>query len=233
MLQYVVNTSTNVFCQYCPRREVLGRATVLSSIRQASWPSPTTTLDRKRTSKERHHVWWVERVFVCFLFSPGLCWSICCTLSQMFSVRTVLDIIRLHVSESPGVSLGSCWSHSGIGYCGDCSKGHCCWEMLQYVLNMSSNVFCQCCGRNLGEKSSDVEQSWAASAKLPGRRPPPHSTGRGPGNEGTMFGELSVSFVFFLFFSFFLLMGCLPVCIGMDVWVNVFRMLFLCVDLTV
>ena len=30
------------------------------------------------------------------------------------------DIIRLHVSESPGVSLGSCPSHPGIGYCGDC-----------------------------------------------------------------------------------------------------------------
>ena len=159
----------------------------------------------------------------------------------MFSVRSVLDIIRLNLSESPGVSLGSCWCHSGVGYCGDCQKGHCCWEMLQYVLNTSSNVFCQCCGRSIGEKSSDLEQSWAASAKLPGRRPPPHWTGRGPGNEGLMFGELSVSFVFFLFFSFFLsfllllflLMRSLPVCMGMDVWVNVFRMLCLCVDLTV
>ena len=68
MLQYGVKTSTNVFCQYCPRREVLGSGSVLSSIRQASWPSPTTTLDRKRTSKERHPVWWVERVFFLFLF---------------------------------------------------------------------------------------------------------------------------------------------------------------------
>ena len=33
--------------------------------------------------------------------------------------------------------------------------------------------------------------------------PPPHWTGRGPGNEGTMFGELRVLFVFFLFFFFF------------------------------
>ena len=67
MLQYVVITSTNVFCQYCPRREVLRRGTVLSSICQASWPSPTTTLDRKRTSKEKHHVWWVERFLVLLL----------------------------------------------------------------------------------------------------------------------------------------------------------------------
>ncbi len=126
----------------------------------------------------------------------------------MFSVRSVLDIIRLNLSESPGVSLGSCWCHSGVGYCGDCQKGHCCWEMLQYVLNTSSNVFCQCCGRSIGEKSSDLEQSWAASAKLPGRRPPPHWTGRRPGNEGVMFGELSVSFVFFLFLFFVFLFVC-------------------------
>ena len=53
MLEYVLNTSTNVFCPfYCPRREVLRRGAVLRSICQASWPSPTTTLDRKRTLKE-------------------------------------------------------------------------------------------------------------------------------------------------------------------------------------
>ena len=44
----------------------------------------------------------------------------------------------------------------------------------------------------LGEKSSDVEQSRVASTKLPGRRPPPHWTVRGPVKEGVMFGELSV-----------------------------------------
>ena len=44
----------------------------------------------------------------------------------------------------------------------------------------------------LGEKSSDVEQSRVASAKLPGRRLPPHWTGRGPVKKGIMFGELSV-----------------------------------------
>ena len=45
----------------------------------------------------------------------------------------------------------------------------------------------------LGEKSHDVDQASAASAKLPGRRPPPHW--RGPGNKGIMFGELRFLFV--------------------------------------
>ena len=51
----------------------------------------------------------------------------------------------------------------------------------------------------LGEKSSDVEQSCEAGAKLAGRRPPPHWTGRGPVIEGIMFVQLSV--LLFLFFS--------------------------------
>ena len=45
----------------------------------------------------------------------------------------------------------------------------------------------------LGEKSFDVEQASAASAKLPGRRPPPHW--RGQVKKGIMFGELSFLFV--------------------------------------
>ena len=44
----------------------------------------------------------------------------------------------------------------------------------------------------IGEKASEVEQSRGASAKLPGRRPPPHWTGRGLLNEFVMFGELRV-----------------------------------------
>ena len=66
MLAYVSNTSTNAFCQYCPRLEGLRRGVVLRSICQASWPSPTTTICRKRTTKRRHQVWWVEFFFVCF-----------------------------------------------------------------------------------------------------------------------------------------------------------------------
>ena len=46
---------------------VLGeKAYVLRSRCQASWPSPTTTLDRKRTTKRRRHVWWVEGFALCF-----------------------------------------------------------------------------------------------------------------------------------------------------------------------
>ena len=45
---------------FLSRREGLRRGAVLRSICQASWPSSTSTLDRKRTSKRRRHVWWVE-----------------------------------------------------------------------------------------------------------------------------------------------------------------------------
>ena len=34
-----------------------------------SWPSPSTTVDRKRTSKRRHHVRSVERFALSFSFS--------------------------------------------------------------------------------------------------------------------------------------------------------------------
>ena len=63
-----------------------------------------------------------------------------------------------------------------------------CWRMCWTHLQMYfvSTV--------LGEQSSDVEQSWGASAKLPGRRPPPHWTGRAAVNKGIVFGELSVFF---------------------------------------
>ena len=44
----------------------------------------------------------------------------------------------------------------------------------------------------LGEKASEVEQSWGAGAKLSGRRPPAHWTGIGALNEGIMFGQLSM-----------------------------------------
>jgi len=54
----------------------------------------------------------------------------------------------------------------------------------------------------LGKKASEVEQSSAAGAELPGRRPLPHTTERGPVNESVMFGELSNLFLFFGFFFF-------------------------------
>ena len=69
MLQYLLKISTNVFCHCCPRREGVRRVAVLSSRCLASWPSPSTTVDRKRTSKRRHHVWSVERFALSFSFS--------------------------------------------------------------------------------------------------------------------------------------------------------------------
>ena len=44
----------------------------------------------------------------------------------------------------------------------------------------------------LGEKTSDVEQSWGASAELPGRRGTLRWTGRGQLNEVVMFSELRI-----------------------------------------
>ena len=133
---------------------------------------------------------------------------------------------------------------------------------------------------------SEVELSWGASAKLPGRRPPTHWTGRGQLSKGDMFGELRVllfvsfrsvhgwmgvdyscaqtldhgeswlgtsaklpgrrppshwtgrgqtkafSLVSWAFCSLFALGVCMGglVIVGMDVWVNVLRMPFLCAD---
>ena len=64
MLRYLLNTSGNVFCQYCEKASDVWA--VLRSICEAFWPSPTTTLDRKRTTKRRRHVWWVESFGLCF-----------------------------------------------------------------------------------------------------------------------------------------------------------------------
>ena len=55
--------------------------------------------------------------------------------------------------------------------------------MLEYVLNTSTDA---------KQPPNDVEQSWGASAKLLGRRPPRHWTGRGQLNESGMFGEWRV-----------------------------------------
>ena len=56
----LLNTSANVYCQYCPRRQGLQHGAVLRSRCQASWKSATTTLDSKRTTEGRRHVWSVE-----------------------------------------------------------------------------------------------------------------------------------------------------------------------------
>ena len=60
-----------------------------------------------------------------------------------------------------------------------------------------------------------MEQSCGASAKLPGRRPPPQRTGRGPVNESIMFGELTSFFI--LLFLFYFIVRSMHGCMGMDV----------------
>ena len=52
----VVEHIYKCFCEYCPRRGGLRRVAVVRSICQASLPSPTTTLDRKRTTQPRRHI---------------------------------------------------------------------------------------------------------------------------------------------------------------------------------
>ena len=44
-----------------------------------------------------------------------------------------------------------------------------------------------------------MEQSWGASAELPGRHAPPRWTGSGQLKEGIMFGELKVLLFVFVF----------------------------------
>ena len=88
----------------------------------------------------------------------------------------------------------------------------------------------------LGEKASDVEQSWGTSAKISGRRPPTHWTGRGQVNEVhcwsifwtnlQIIGDVWWVERFFFVFFFYSVHGCM----GMDVWMNVFTMPFLCAD---
>ena len=75
-----------------------------------------------------------------------------------------------------------------------------CWSICWTHLQMFS------VSTVLGEKASDVEKSWGAGAKLPGRRPPARWTGRGQLNEGVVFGELRV------------LVFVLGVCMGVWEW---------------
>ena len=93
--------------------------------------------------------------------------------------NVILEVVR------KGIFVVKCWSV--------------CWTHLQIF--SVSNV--------LGEKASDVKQSWEASAKPPDRRPSPRWTGRGPVTEGIMFGKLSAFFFYFFFFFFFFLWVCM------------------------
>ena len=83
----------------------------------------------------------------------------------------VFTMPLLCADSGPWRNLESCWK---------------CWSMCWTHLQMVSVSIV------LVEKASDVEQSWGAGAKLPGRRPPPHWTVRGPVKEGVNISELSV-----------------------------------------
>ena len=170
MLESLLDTSTNVFCQYCPRRE--GRQ------RGQSWGASAKLPDRRPPPH------WTGRgllnegvmsgelrvlLFVCFSSVHG--WM------GMDLWVNVLTMPFLCAVSGPWRNLESCWK---------------CWSMCWTHLQMFSVSIV------LVEKASDVEQSWGAGAKLPGRRPPPHWTVRGPVKEGVMFGELS--FLQLLFF---------------------------------
>ena len=70
-------------------------------------------------------------------------------------------------------------------------------EMLEYVLNTSTNVFCQYCPRREGLRRGAASEEQMPS--FSGRRPSTHWTGIGLLKEGVMFGQLSfvVAFVGF------------------------------------
>ena len=84
---------------------------------------------------------------------------------------------------------------------------HYCREMLEYVLNTSTNVFYRYCPGRQGLRGGAVVRSRCLASRP---SPTTYWTGRGPINEGIMFGELSV--VLFVFF-----LRSVHGCMGMDV----------------
>ena len=185
MLAYVSNTSTNIFCQYCPRREGLRRREVLRRRSQVCWKSPTTTLDRKRTIKRRHHVWWVEVCFSSFSFSffflnsvhgwmgmdewvnafrmPFLCadsgpWR---KMSRAWPPMSAVTTSSGSTCPSRQESAwGAAEARQERVIVGVVRKGLVvgkCWRMCWTHLQMFS------VSTVLGEKTSDVEKSWWAA----------------------------------------------------------------------
>ena len=193
MLQYLLKISTNVFCHCCPRREGVRRGAVLSSRCLASWPSPSTTVDRKRTSKRRHHVWSVERFALSFSFSFLRSVHGCIGMDVWVNVFT---IPFLCADPRPWRRMGRAWPatsakttsattcHQDLALRGAESRqdrvivevvrkaivvGKCC-SMCRTHLQMFSVSAVR------GEKASEVVHSRRASAELPDRRPTTHWT---------------------------------------------------------
>ena len=65
----------------------------------------------------------------------------------------------------------------------------------------------------VGEKASDVEQSWGESADLPSSHAAPRWTGRGRLNEGIMFGEWKFFYSLCLFLRSVHGNGCVRECL--------------------
>ena len=102
-------------------------------------------------------------------------------------------------------------------------------EVVRKAISVAWRVFVEhTCKRFMSVLSAYRGAVLRSSANLPGRSPPPHWTGRGPVNESIMFGELPSILLFFFFFFFFL--RSVHEFMGIDVWVNVFTMPFLCAD---
>ena len=232
----VVEHIYKCFCQYCPRRGGLRRVAVVRSRCQVCRPSPTSTMDRKTTTKRTRHVWWVEGFSVCFRSLSGCMgmdvWvnvfkmSFLCADSEpwrrMFRAWPPMSAITTSGSTCPchqEPAWGAAEARQEWDIMEVVKKGIVvakCWSLCWTHLQMCfvSSV--------LGEKASDVEQSRRESAKLPGRRPPPPWTGRGQLNQGVAFSELMV------------LLFVLGVCMGgwewMCEWMFAFTLPFLCAD---
>ena len=201
MLEYVLNTSRNVFCQYCSRKEGLRSWTVLRSRCRASWPSPTTTFDRRRTSKRKRHVRWVQH-FVPVLLFLFLLRSVHGWMGMDVWVN-VFTMLFLCADSGPWRKMSRAWPPlsaimtSSGSTCPSHQESACGaaegWQEKDIVEVVRKGIVvgkCSICWTHLemfsastvlGKKASKVEHSWGAAAELPGRRPPPHSTG-GPVN---------------------------------------------------
>jgi len=67
---------------------------------QASWPLPTTTLDRKKTTKRSRYVWWVEDLVLCFRSVHG--WIGMDVLVNVWGLRSICQASW----PSPTTTLG-------------------------------------------------------------------------------------------------------------------------------
>ena len=158
---------------------------------------------------------WLSMSFLCAHSGPGRkmsrAWppmsAIKWWAAEARQERVIVEVVR------KGIVAGKCWGmcyQESTGAWGDAEArqekvivevvsraivvGNC-WTMFWTHLEIFSDSTVP------GKKTTEVEQSWGAGAELPGRRPPPHWTGRGSVNESIMFGELSIlPLIFCLFF---------------------------------